>query len=256
MDQKVNILIVEDEGIVAMELQESLQKEGFEVAAIVDNGQEAIDLVKDEAIDLVLLDINIKGGWDGIETATQLRKLKNIPFIFVTAYADSNTFERARATMPSAYLIKPFRINDLRKAIELAMFNFSQQQEANQPVKEKPAEKKEPAELEGILHFNNSIFIKQNYKYNKIACADITYLKADGNYTFIQTISKRYIVKYSLQSVIDVFNTDKFIRVHRSFAVNMDHITSFNENAVFLGEEEIPMGRNYKDTFMQLFRQL
>jgi two-component system, response regulator PdtaR len=256
MDQKVSILIVEDEGIVAMELQESLENEGFEVTAVVDNGQEAIDLVKTEDIDLVLLDINIKGAWDGIETATQLKKEKNIPFIYVTAYGDSNTFERARATMPSAYLIKPFRINDLRKAIELAMFNFTQQQEGNQTAKDNAAEKKGPHELDGILHFNNAIFIKQNYKYNKVGYNDILFLKADGNYTYIQTTGKKHIVKYSLQNVLDIFNTDKFVRVHRSFAINMEHLTSFNENAIFINDEEIPMGRNYKDAFMQFFKQL
>jgi DNA-binding LytR/AlgR family response regulator len=239
MDGKVNILIVEDEGIVAMELQESLQNEGFEVAAVVDNGAEALDVIKEDDIDLVLLDINIKGNLDGIETAIELRKQKNIPFIYVTAYADSQTFERAKATMPSAYLIKPFRINDLRKAIELAMFHFAQ-----------------PHDLEGILHFNNAIFIKQNYKYNKIPYQDIVFLKADGNYTFIQTIHKKYIVKYSLQSVIEIFNTDKFIRVHRSYAINMHHLTSFNENSIYLGDEEIPVGRNYKELFMQLFKQI
>jgi len=255
MDQNVTVLIVEDEGIVALELQESLQNEGFEVVAIVDNGPEALEIIKKEEIDIVLLDINIKGAWDGIETALQLKKQKNIPFIYVTAYADTNTFERAKATMPSAYLVKPFRINDLRKAIELAMFHFTQQQENYQLAREKLS-KKENTDLDGILHFNNAIFIKQNYKYNKIGYDDILFLKADGNYTYIQTASKKHIVKYSLQNVIDIFNTDNFIRVHRSFAINMNHLTSFNETAIFINEEEIPIGRNYKDTFMQLFKQL
>lgn len=252
---RVNILIVEDEGIVAMELQESLQNEGFKVEAIVDNGPEAIEIIKDENIDLVLLDINIKGELDGIETAIALRKHKSIPFIYVTAYADSATFERAKDTMPSAYLIKPFRINDLRKAIELAMFHFSRQQKNAEKEKE-TVPKKETPELEGILQFNNAIFIKQNYKYNKITYEDILYLKADGNYTFIHTAEKKHIIKYSLQNVIDIFNTDKFIRVHRSYAINMNHLTSFNENSVHLGLEEIPIGRNYKDVFLQLFKQL
>jgi two-component system, response regulator PdtaR len=252
---KVSILIVEDEGIVAMELQESLQNEGFEVCAVVDNGREAVDIIKEGYIDLVLLDINIKGDWDGIETAAEIKKLKNLPFIYVTAYSDGPTFERAKATMPSAYLIKPFRINDLRKAIELAMFHFAQQQ-ALLIAKETPAGKKDNPELEGILQFNNAIFIKQNYKYNKITYEDIYYLKADGNYTFIHTADKKHIIKYSLQNVLDIFNTDKFIRVHRSYAINMNHLTSFNENTLHLGPEEIPIGRNHKDVFLQLFKHL
>lgn len=256
MDNKISILIIEDEGIVAMEMQESLQNEGFNVAAIVDNGLEAVELLKSKEIDLILLDINIKGCWDGIETALQLRKYKNLPFIYISAYSDSNTFERAKATLPSAYLTKPFRINDLRKAIELALFHFSSQHESILAVKDKIPVKKETPEQDGILHFNNAIFIKQNYKFNKIAYEDILYLKADGNYTFIQTIDKKYIIKYSLQNVIDIFNIDKFVRVHRSFAINMNHLTSFNENTLHLSQEEIPIGRNYKDAFLQLFKPL
>lgn len=254
MQPKFSILIVEDEGIVAMELQENLQNEGFDVVAIVDNGPEALDVIKDENVDLVLLDINIKGNWDGIETAINIKKHKNIPVIYLTAYADSETFNRAKATKPSAYLVKPFRLNDLHKAIELAMFNFSQQQETRDGAK--ATVKKENADPEGILHFNNAIFIKQNYKYNKIAYNDIRYLKADGNYTYIQTGDKTHIIKHSLQNVIDIFNTDTFVRVHRSYAININHLTSFNENALHLGHEEIPIGRNYKDVFLQLFKQL
>jgi DNA-binding LytR/AlgR family response regulator len=233
-----------------------LKNEGFEVAAIVDNGPEAVELFKNKDIDLILLDINIKGLWDGIETAMQLRKHKIVPFIYISAYADSNTFERAKATLPSAYLTKPFRINDLYKAIELAMYHFSSQMGSAVVIKDQIPAKKEIPEQDGILHFNNAIFIKQNYKFNKIAYEDILYLKADGNYTFIQTIDKKYIIKYSLQNVIDIFNIDKFVRVHRSFAINMNHLTSFNENTLHLNQEEIPIGRNYKDAFLQLFKPL
>ncbi|MEA5402934.1 response regulator [Arcicella sp. DC2W] len=252
----VSILIVEDEAIVALELQESLEQEGFKVVAIADNGREALEILKGEEIDLILLDIHIKGDWDGIETAIHLNTYKKVPFIYVTAYADNSTFERAKATMPSAYLIKPFRINDLRKAIELAMYHFSQKQPPILDTHEKAVAKKEPIEQEGILHFNNAIFIKQNYKYTKVVFSDIQYLKADGNYTYIQTIDKKHVIKNSLQNVIDLFNTEKFIRVHRSYAINVNYLTAFNENMIQLGEEEIPLGRNYKDVFLQLFKLL
>ena len=256
MHTKVSILIVEDEGIVALELQESLEQEGFKVVAVADNGREALEILKGEDVDLILLDIHIKGDWDGIETATQLSAFKKIPFIYVTAYSDNSTFERAKATMPSAYLIKPFRIHDLRKAIELAMYHFSQLQPSVVDVREKAVVKKEPTEQEGILHFNNAIFIKQNYKYTKVSFEDIQYLKADGNYTYIQSTEKRYVIKNSLQNVIDIFNTERFVRIHRSYAINVNYLTAFNENMVHLGEEEIPIGRNYKDVFFQLFKQL
>ncbi|MES2809397.1 MAG: response regulator [Bacteroidota bacterium] len=254
IQENVRILIIEDEGIVAMELQESLEKEGFDVVGIADNGVDAIEMFKNDTIDLVLIDIHIKGQWDGIETATELKKHKDVPFIYITANSDSPTFERAKNTRPAAFLNKPFRINDLRKAIELAMYNFSQKQSATE-TKDKDSLKKEASDQDRILHFNNAIFVKQNYKYIKLSYCDIMYLKVDGNYTYIQTIEKKHVIKNSLQNLIDIFGAE-FIRVHRSFAINIQHLTGFNESTLHLGQEEIPLGRNYKDAFMLLFKQL
>lgn len=255
MDNQVSILVVEDEGIVGLELQERLQEEGFNVVGVADNGREALELIQSNEVDIVLLDINIKGNWDGIQTAIELRKIKSVPFIYLTAYADGATFERAKVTLPSAYLTKPFQIKDLRKAIELALYHFTAQQQTGEG-KDKVQVKREASDNESILHFNNAIFIKQNYKYNKISYDNILYLKADGNYTYIQTSDKRYVIKHSLQQLIDIFNADNFVRVHRSYAINMGHLTSFNENTLQLYDESIPIGRNYKDVFLRLFKQL
>lgn len=255
MNNKVGILIVEDEGIVGLQLQESLQEEGYDVVGVADNGPEAVELLEKNHVDLVLLDVNIKGSWDGIQTADELKKIKNIPFIYVTAYADGATFDRAKRTLPSAYLTKPFQIKDLRKAIDLALYHFTNNQPAASP-KDTSTVKKEVADQESVLHFNDAVFIKQNYKYNKISYQHILFLKADGNYTCIHTADKMYIIKYSLQQVIDIFNTSIFVRVHRSYAINMGHLTSFSENTLQVNSESIPIGRNYKDVFLRLFKQL
>ncbi len=252
---KTRILIVEDEEIIAVLLKKNLENEGFKVVGIVDNGREALAVLREELVDLVLLDINIKGDWDGIETAVQFKIHKNLPIIYITALADDATFERAKATLPSAYLTKPFQIIDVRKAIDLALYHFSKQQKHLIYEHGKTRRKKELVEMEGILQFNNAIFLKQNYRYTKIAYQSILYLKADGNHTYIQTIEKKHIVKNSLQNVIEIFNAEKFIRVHRSYAINMNHLTSFNESTLFVGVEEIPIGRNYKDAFLQLFER-
>ena len=257
MQDKVNILIVEDEGIVAMELQESLLNEGFGVAGITDDGAEAIDIIKEIDVDLALLDINIKGGWDGIQIAEQIKKHKNIPVIFVTAYTDRGTFDRAKLTLPSAYLTKPFQISDLRKSIDLAMHHFLYAQNtATDTAKSNITAKKDLLAQENILFFDNAIFIKQNYKYYKITYENILYLKADGNYTYIFMPEKNYIIKYALQNLIDLFNTGCFIRVHRSFAINICHLNSFTDSMVIIDQEKIPLGRMYKDDFLKLFKKL
>lgn len=123
----ISILIVEDEVILAMDLTQRLSDLGYIVVDAVDNGPQALGIVKQMPVDLVLFDINIKGEWDGIESARRLRQIQPIPFIFLTALTDGPTIERARQVSPSAYITKPFNDLNLRIAIDLAIHNFALQ---------------------------------------------------------------------------------------------------------------------------------
>jgi PAS domain S-box-containing protein len=119
------ILLVEDERIVAMDLQARLQRLGYAVAGIASTGEEAIKAATDTRPDLALVDVRLKGEMDGIEVAGQFRKRLGVPVIFLTAYADADTVERAKKTEPLGYLIKPFQEEELITSIELALHNFS-----------------------------------------------------------------------------------------------------------------------------------
>jgi DNA-binding LytR/AlgR family response regulator len=255
METKVNILIVEDEGIVALALEDTLQLEGYHVCGIADNGKEALRIAEKEAIDLVLLDIHIKGDWDGIETARHLTALRDIPFIYLTAFSDSETLERAKGTAPAAYLIKPYQPRNLLIAIDLALHNFAFHRSSSAPVVSISGniQASEITEKEPVLCFNDAIFIKQNYKFSKVNLNDIYYLEAENNHTHIITKDKNFIVRYPLNIVMDKFDRQYFIRVHRSYAINMGHLDTFNNHSIFLKEHEIPLGRNYKDEFLQRF---
>ena len=92
----MKILIIEDESILASELAETLELEGYEVVLTPDNGQEALDFFKKNDVDLVLCDININGDWDGIETVKRLVAIKQVPIIYLTAFTDKDTLERAK----------------------------------------------------------------------------------------------------------------------------------------------------------------
>ncbi len=120
--RKAQILIVEDERIVAEEIQGGLKKMGFAVSAIVSSGEEAIKKVKENNPDLVLMDIVLKGEMDGVETASQIRTQFNIPIVYLTAYADEELLERAKITEPFGYIIKPFEDRELKIAVELALY--------------------------------------------------------------------------------------------------------------------------------------
>ncbi len=120
----VRILVVEDEHIVAMDLMNRLRNLGYEVPDSASSGQEAIDKADRVRPDLVLMDIFLNGEMDGIQAAGQIRSRYNIPIIYLTAYADSNTLQRAKITEPFGYILKPFEERELLTTIEMALYKY------------------------------------------------------------------------------------------------------------------------------------
>jgi CheY-like chemotaxis protein len=114
------VLIVEDEGIGAMDLKYTLKAMGHEVIYVASRGEEAIEKSSELLPDLVLMDIILKGDIDGITAAEEIRKL-NIPFIYLTANSESATQERALATKPRGYILKPFENRELKETVESAL---------------------------------------------------------------------------------------------------------------------------------------
>ena len=115
------ILVVEDDDIIAKVLDWRLKNLGYTVSGRASTGAEAMELLVHHKPDLVLMDINIRGEIDGIETASMIRKGFSIPVVYVTSHSDGPTLERARATRPDGFIIKPFDDDDLRVAIDLAL---------------------------------------------------------------------------------------------------------------------------------------
>ncbi len=118
------VLIVEDESLVALDLEERLTRLGYQVSAVVDNGADALSHAGRNKIDLVLMDIHIRGDMDGIETARILRDTVKVPVIFLTAHADAATLQRAGLAEPFGYVLKPFDERELRATIEMAHYRY------------------------------------------------------------------------------------------------------------------------------------
>ena len=118
---KPRIVVVEDEAIVALDLENRLNLLGYEVAGCAASGLEAIELVKKEQPDLILMDIMLAGDMDGIQTAAHIQKFSDIPTIFLTAYTDSTTLTRATEFAPAGYIIKPYEDRELRVTIDIAL---------------------------------------------------------------------------------------------------------------------------------------
>lgn len=120
--RKARILIVEDESIVALDMRSRLQVMGYEIVALAASGPEAIAAAEKAAPDLVLMDIKLKGDMDGVQAAEHIRRSRDVPVIFVTAFADERTLERAKVTQAFGYILKPFQEREVLISIEMALF--------------------------------------------------------------------------------------------------------------------------------------
>ncbi len=122
MKDKIKILLVEDESIVAIDLKKTLQNLNYEVIDIVRTGEKAILSAINGKPDIILMDIMLEGEVTGIDAAREIRKKKDIPIIYITAYADESTLSQAKLTEPSGYILKPFDEKNLLSTIEMALY--------------------------------------------------------------------------------------------------------------------------------------
>jgi PAS domain S-box-containing protein len=126
---RARILIVEDESIVALNIQNRLEELGYDVAGKISSGEVAIQTVEETHPDLVLMDIKLKGRVDGIEAAAQIRNRFQTPVVYLTAYTDDETLNRAKLTEPYGYILKPFESKDICTIIEVALYNHQMEQQ-------------------------------------------------------------------------------------------------------------------------------
>ena len=251
MTNDIQILIVEDDIIIATDLQMRLQRLGYQVVGIAKSSTEALPLFQQNEIDLLLMDINIQGKKDGIETAQLLQRHKVVPLIYLTALADKETIERAKITRPSAYLTKPFNEVDLQVAIDIAINNFAFQRKVTEPHEQSPPNTDLIAD--NILRMNDKLFVKQNYRFQKLQISDIQFIKADNHYSDIVLEKRKITLRMSLQSVLDRLKSEDIIRIHRSYAINMQRMDEFNDTEIIIGKNSIPIGQSYKAEFLKRF---
>lgn len=241
MTNTIKILVVEDEMIIAAKIAMKLEKLGYEVSGILPRGEEAIINVRESEPDIILLDINLKGEIDGVETAKRIQENHDIAIIYITANNDEATFSRAKSTKPHAFLSKPINELELQRAIELTVERLS----------ESEFELGNDEVVSSQTMMSNSlidrIFVKHKEKMIKIFIKDILYLSADRSYCHIFTKTEQYTLSVPLKNVENKLSTDLFVRVHRSYLVNITQIDELEENHVFVGKKAIPLSQNLKD---------
>jgi DNA-binding LytR/AlgR family response regulator len=247
MDTSIKILVVEDEMLIGAKISMLLTNLGYEVTGILPRGEDALIQVEENKPDIIVLDIYLKGKIDGIETATILQQ-KNIPVIYLTANSDDATFNRAKLTRPTAFISKPFKQLDLQRAIELTIIHLAEtDSSAIQPTE---VQEEQPFIL------IDRIFVRYNGKMIKIMLTDILYMEADRNYSRIFTTQKEYVLSVTLKYIEEKLRIPFFLRIHRSYLVNMLYIDQVLESDVMIGDKAIPLGAGMREKLMQRMQTL
>ena len=240
MTTKIKVGIVEDEMIIAQGLALALTELGYETTESAISYTEALGMIVAEKPDILIIDIILKGSKDGIDLAHKVKQDFNIPFLFLTANSDAATMERAKKTFPPAFLVKPFNKDTLYTSIEICLNNFSQASWEHQ----KPT---------GSYIVKDHVFVKQGTAFRKVNTKDVIYIKSEDIYVYLHTRTEKILVRGSVQSLIDQLGADRILRIHKSYAVNIDSIDAIDGcNAVVAGVP-LPIGRAHRD---ELFRRL
>ncbi len=229
----LHIYIVEDEPLIAETIKTILEDGNHNVLGYSDNVKEALFDIDELKPDLVLLDIMLEGHLDGIEMAFHLQKrFSHLPFIFLTSLSDTETLKRVKETSASGFIVKPFNENTLLSNIELAWYKS---QENISDIK--------------LNTTSNSFFIKNKGELIKVNQDDMLYIEAYDNYCNLYTKDKKYLISHTLKYIEEKLPSEKFLRVHRSYIINLNKIDSLHDGYAFIASHKIPVSKSYKDQF-------
>lgn len=244
MEQPIKILIVEDNVIIADDMQSMLEEIGYEIVDNVIVYEQAVEVLKNNQVDLVLIDIILASDKTGIDLGKHIREKYDIPFIFVTSNSDRATVENAKTVQPNGYLVKPFEQQDLYTSIEIALSNFEQRKKGDS------AQGPEEEVGEGFTSnsvLKDSIFVKKQHLYYRIYFDDIRFIKADNVYLEVNTKDKKFLVRSPLKTYLEKLPRNKFYRAHKSYIVNVDHIDAINSKDILINETLIPISKDFKE---------
>lgn len=238
----LKIGVVEDELVIARTIVSTLDELGYEHCGTAISYTEAMEMLEQNKPDLLLLDIQLSGKKDGIDVAEKVNELYRIPFIFLTANSDGETIDRAKKVKPHAYIVKPFTKEELYAAIEIAFSNFTGNR------------KNEKVEQSDSYHTKDYMFVRDGYVFRKIFFNELLYLESDANYVTLHLKSqKKVMVRSTLNDFITQLDPKTFLRIHRSYSVNIHLVDDIFPTELSVSGNKIPIGKSYRE---ELFKAL
>lgn len=218
----MKILIVEDDVFVQEDLKEVLESLGHAVIHICESYEEVISCLNEgEVPDIAFIDIQLKTSFDGVDVAEYMREKFKTKLIFLTSITDDRILHKATVLKIDGYLVKPFKSQDIKVAISMLVDNSN--------VKNK-----------------EYLFLKDGHEQFKILMKDILYAEAEDNYVYLYFKNTRKLLSMSLKTLEKELFEPRFLRIHRSYLINMDNVEKVGANYVTIDNKQIPMNDSSK----------
>jgi DNA-binding LytR/AlgR family response regulator len=231
--EKALILIVEDQAVVAKSIAAMVADHGMEVIAICKSGEEAVQFAEKRMPDIVIMDIKLQGKMDGIQTAAVIREMYTVPLIYLSDYTDKVTVKKAKATRPVNFLAKPFTESDLLRAIDIAIYNSNSSRAAQGGEDE------------------DFVFLKTDQQpYARLEYRNIIYLEAERAYCKIHCIDQARKVSMSMASVAEQLSPARFVKIHRSYIVNIRKVQEFMGSELTVANATLPVSDQHRANLM------
>lgn len=238
------VLIVEDEFSIALDIRMRLQDMGYEVVQIAKNYEQALKYAEQMTPDIVLMDINLSKGKNGIEAAKDIYESYKVPVVFLTAYRDDNTFKQALLSQPFGYIMKPFVDQDLHFTLQVALKKSTETnvlQDKEQPISE-------------LLE--DTLFIKDKSELIAIKLQEILWVEALGNYALIITPTKKVVANLSLKNIEHELPPPLFLRVHRSCIIALKKVEKIKDGYVYINNTPISVSKSYRSQLLEKLKIL
>jgi len=229
--EKIQILIVDDEILIAEDLKDILTGFGYKEISMAHNKADAMEMLSKLKVDVALLDIRMEKELDGLELGEYINKSYQIPFIYITAHSDMAMIREIVKTKPVAYITKPFKKSDLFASINLAIDQINQRKKT-------------------------SLHVKDGYETIIIPFNEILYIETEGNYLNIFCQSKKIVSRQSLESLMEELDEDIFFRIHRSYIINVSKTNKYSKKEVEMNGVTLPVSRNVIEEFEARMKKL
>ncbi len=229
----VDILIVEDNYSFTLELEMLLKELGYHSISHLEDGERALQRILKLPPDLILLDMHLKGKLLGIDVAEAVAHL-SVPVLFISVAGES-LYDRTQQLPNSiGYLVKPVHPITLKSSIDMALSGLKQ--------RTLPAGREEAPP--------QSVLLKQEQTYYRVAFTDIVYGQSDGNYVWVYTLSERFFIRSTFKDFLAMLPPGDFMQVHRQYVIGLRHFRSVNfvDAIVHVGTFEVPLGKQYRES--------